>query len=133
MMSEDPIGLLLSRLYSLILSKSVEKRTDTIGKGHKFEDETSREIHFLASELGLETNPPRMTLHMPTLSGNEHQFDASFVKGRSIFVIECKNTQVAAKDYVYYFSAKILDYVQAFSANGDYLRMKHFSFNNPSD
>jgi len=112
-MSEDPIGLLLGRLYSLALSKSNGKRNNYVIEGHKFEDETSQEIYHLASELGLETNPPRMILRMPTVSGNEHQFDASFVKSDIIFVIECKNTRVAAKDYVYYFNAKIMDYVQA--------------------
>ena len=58
-------------------------------------------------------NPPRTTLNLPTRSGNVHQFDASFRGGKDIFVVECKNTREAAKNYLYYFNAEILDYIHA--------------------
>ena len=118
-MYEDPVGSLLCRLYLLVCSKLSVKKGNHIAEGHKFEDETSEQIYHLALELGLEPNPPRMTLQLPTLSGNLHQFDASFRSGKNIFVIECKNTRLAAKDYVYYFNAKILDYVLAIKKGSD--------------
>jgi len=112
-MCEDPVGSLLCRLYLLVYSKLSVKKGNHIAEGYKFEDETSEQIYHLALELGLEPNPPRMILQLPTLSGNLHQFDASFRHGKNIFVVECKNTRLAAKDYIYYFNAKILDYVLA--------------------
>ena len=53
------------------------------------------------------------TLNLPTLSGNAHQFDATFKQGGEIFLIECKDTREAAKEYLYTFNAKIMDYVDA--------------------
>jgi hypothetical protein len=37
-------------------------------------------------------------------------------------VVECKNTSTAAKDYLYYFNAKIMDYMDALSTgNGPFI------------
>jgi hypothetical protein len=109
----DEIGEILKSLYILSIKKRHTKEGSRPIDGHKFEDETSQQIYNLAQKQGLEPNPPRMTLQYPTVSGNQHQFDASFRIGNCIFVIECKNTKTAAKDYVYYFNAKILDYLLA--------------------
>jgi hypothetical protein len=110
----DSIGSLLCRLYDLCVSKLDDKGGNRIAKGHKFEDETSEQIYHFAREEGFEPNPPRTTLNLQTRSGNVHQFDASFRSGGEIFVVECKNTLEAAKEYLYVFNAKILDYVHAF-------------------
>lgn len=112
-MNEDSIGSLLCRLYDLCVSRMGEKGGDRIAEGHKFEDETSEQIYHFARDEGFDPNPPRTTLNLQTRSGNAHQFDASFRKGGEIFVVECKNTREAAKDYLYIFNAKILDYVHA--------------------
>jgi len=123
-MCENPVGPLLCRLYLLVYSKLSVKKGNHIAEGHKFEDETSEQIYHLALELGLEPNPPRMTLQLPTLSGNLHQFDASFRYGKNVYVIECKNTRLAAKDYIYYFNAKILDYVLASKERSEELTLR---------
>lgn len=112
-MDEDSIGSLLCRLYDLCVSKMDDKGGDRIAKGHRFEDETSEQIYHFARDEGFDPNPPRTTLNLQTRSGNVHQFDASFRSGGEIFVVECKNTLEAAKDYLYVFNAKILDYVHA--------------------
>jgi hypothetical protein len=107
------VGSLLCRLYELCLSKACHRGGDRIAEGHRFEDETAEQVYHFAREAGLDPNPPRMTLDLPTRSGNLHQFDASFRRGNEIFVVECKNTREAAKDYLYYFYAKIMDYLHA--------------------
>ena len=113
-MTESAIGPLLSRLYELCLSKTTSREGNRIAEGHKFEDETAQEIYQFALESGFEPNPPRTTLNLPTLSGNVHQFDASFRDSHNeVYVIECKNTREAAMDYVYFFNAKIMDYLHA--------------------
>ncbi|MBS7619332.1 hypothetical protein KEJ21_01605 [Candidatus Bathyarchaeota archaeon] len=112
-MSDDLVGSLFCRLYELCFLKSKEEAKDRIREGHKFEDEADEEIYSFAREVGFDPNPPRMTLELPTRSGNLHQFDASFRHKNSIFVVEYKNTQSAAKDYLYYFNAKIMDYLHA--------------------
>lgn len=112
-MDECSIGSLLCRLYDLCISKMDDKGGDRIAKGHKFEDETSEQIYHFAREEGFDPNPPRTMLNLQTRSGNVHQFDASFRSGGEIFVVECKNTLEAAKDYLYVFNAKILDYTHA--------------------
>jgi hypothetical protein len=71
----------------------------------------SNRIYDLALEMGFKPNPPRLTLDLPTRSDNKHQFDASFTNQNTYYLVECKNTQTAAKDYVYYFNSKILDYI----------------------
>jgi len=109
----NQIGEILKALYLSSVRKRHTGEGSRSAEGHKFEDETSQQIYNLAQKQGLEPNPPRMTLQLPTISGNLHQFDASFRSGNCIFVIECKNTRTAAKDYVYYFNAKILDYLLA--------------------
>jgi hypothetical protein len=112
-MAENPIGLLLNRLYDLCLIKMDHKEQNKSAEGHKFEDETSEQIYHFAREAGFDSDPPRTTLNLPTRSGNVHQFDASFRSGGNIFVVECKNTREAAKNYLYYFNAEILDYIHA--------------------
>ncbi|MCL4436327.1 MAG: hypothetical protein M1503_03055 [Thaumarchaeota archaeon] len=112
-MAETSTNLLLCRLYDLCISKIHEKGGNRIAAGHRFEDETAEQIYHFARDAGFDANPPRMTLNRPTRSGNIHQFDSSFKQGRDIFVVECKNTQEAAKEYLYTFNAKILDYVHA--------------------
>ena len=112
-MNEDPISSLLCRLYELCLLKADDKSGDRVREGHKFEDQTAQQVYFFTREIGLDAHPPRWTLQLPTLSGNYHQFDASFSFSRSIFVVECKNTKQAAKDYLYYFNAKLLDYLHS--------------------
>ncbi len=112
-MAETPVSLLLCRLYDLCVSKTKEKGGNRIVEGHKFEDETSEQIYHFARNSGFDTDPPRTTLNLPTLSGNAHQFDSSFKLGGEIFVVECKNTREAAKEYLYTFNAKIMDYVDA--------------------
>lgn len=111
-MGTDPIGNMLCKFYLLVKKKRIDVEGNN-SKGHLFEDETSEQVYYIAREEGLEPNPPRMTLQLPTISGNLHQFDASFRCGNKIFAIECKNTKIAAKDYVYYFNAKLLDYIFA--------------------
>ena len=113
------MGSLLCRLYELCLSKVGHRGGDRIAEGHRFEDETAEQVYHFAREAGLDPNPPRMTLDLPTRSGNLHQFDASFRRGSEIFVVECKNTREAAKDYLYYFNAKILDYLHAWIPGRD--------------
>jgi len=107
-----PVGEFLSRLYPLVCNAS-KKYMGTRGKGGKFEDETAEQIYSVAYELGFQPNPPRLTLDLPTISGNRHQFDASFQHENTYFLVECKNTKTAAKDYVYYFYSKILDHIYA--------------------
>jgi len=104
------IGPLFCRLYPLVKDASIKYR-GVKGKGHLFEDEVSRCIYGFAAEYGFESHPPRLTLDYGTFSGNRHQFDASFMKRDAFYFIECKNTKQAAKDYLYYFNAKIMDYV----------------------
>jgi hypothetical protein len=116
-MAEDPVGSLLCRLYELCILKANDKGGNRIAKGHIFEDETAEQVYYFAREVGLDPYPPRMTLELPTLSGNFHQFDASFRYEHDIFVVECKNTKQAAKDYLYYFNAKIMDYIHSTSSN----------------
>lgn len=112
-MAEAPVNLLMCRLYELCVSKTHEKCGNRIAAGYKFEDETAEQIYYFARNSGFEANPPRTTLNLPTLSGNAHQFDSSFKQGGEIFVVECKNTREAAKEYLYTFNAKILDYIDA--------------------
>lgn len=112
-MSESPVSPLLMRLYELCISKIKEKGANRVVAGHKFEDETSEQIYHFARTSGYDANPPRTTLNLPTLSGNAHQFDATFKQGGEIFLIECKDTREAAKEYLYTFNAKIMDYVDA--------------------
>ena len=112
-LAEDQVSLLLSRLYELCVSKTSGKGSNRIIEGHKFEDETSEQIYHFARESGFDPYPPRTTLNLPTRSGNLHQFDSAFRLGNEIFVVECKNTREAAKEYLYTFNAKILDYVHA--------------------
>ena len=110
-MAEDPVGSLLCRLYELCLTKASEKGGNRIAEGHGFEDEAAEQVYHFAREVGLDPIPPRMILDLPTRSGNLHQFDTMFRHGNEIYVVECKNTREAAKDYLYYFNAKILDYL----------------------
>jgi len=112
-MDEDPVGSLLCRLYELCVGKADDKGGNRVVEGHRFEDETSEQIYHFAREVGLDPNPPRTTLLMPTVSGNVHQFDGCLRSGETIFVVECKNTREAAKDYLYYFNAIIMDYTQS--------------------
>lgn len=104
------IGPLLCMLYPLV-QDAVLKYKGVKGKGHLFEDEISRCIYSFAIKYGFDSHPPRLTLDYDTFSGNRHQFDASLMKRDAIYLIECKNTQKAAKDYLYYFNAKVMDYV----------------------
>jgi hypothetical protein len=104
------IGPLLCLLFPLVQDAASRYR-GVKGKGHLFEDEVSRCIYDFAIEYGFDSHPPRLTLDYDTYSGNQHQFDASLMKRDSVYLIECKNTQKAAKDYLYYFNAKIMDYV----------------------
>ena len=113
LMAESPVSPLLIRLYELCTSKTQERGSNRVVAGHKFEDETSEQIYHFARNSGYEANPPRTTLNLPTLSGNAHQFDASFEQGGEIFLVECKDTREAAKEYLYTFNAKIMDYVDA--------------------
>lgn len=115
-MSADSIGNLLCRLYVLARTKVNLRKGNRVAEGYRFEDETSQQIYHFAREEGLEPNPPRTTLRLPTVSGNLHQFDGSFRYAEHVYVVECKNTQAAAKDYIHYFNAKILDYVLAAEA-----------------
>jgi hypothetical protein len=123
-MSGDPVGKILQRLYLLASKRPHTGEGSRSAEGHKFEDETSQQIFDIALQEGLEPNPPRMVLQLPTVSGNLHQFDASFGSGNCVFVIECKNTKTAAKDYVYYFNAKILDYLLAAELDGKELTLR---------
>jgi len=108
-MAENPVSSLLCRLYELCSSKT--NVLSRVSDGHRFEEETAEQVYYFAREVGLNPNPPRMTLNLPTRSGNVHQFDVSFGLGESLFVLECKDTREAAKDYLYYFNAKIMDYL----------------------
>ena len=106
------IGKFLTKLYPIVC-KATEKYKDTQGKGAKFEDEVSQSIYDLALESGFKPNTPRYTLRLPTRSNNKHQFDASFTNNKTYYLVECKNTQSAAKDYLYYFNSKIMDYTHS--------------------
>lgn len=112
MAQSTPVGEFLSRLYPLVCEAS-EKYSGKYSKGRTFEDKTAEQIYAVARELGFQPNPPRLTLELPTLSGNRHQFDASFQHENIYYLVECKNTKTAAKDYIYYFYSKILDYIYA--------------------
>jgi hypothetical protein len=112
-MVESQDSLLLCRLYELCISPINKKGKNRVVAGHRFEDETSEQIYHFAREAGFDAYPPRTTLNLPTRSGNRHQFDSAFRRGGEIFVVECKNTREAAKEYLYTFNAKILDYVHA--------------------
>ena len=112
MAQATPVGEFLSRLYPLVCEAS-EKYSGKYSKGRTFEDKTAEQIYSVARELGFHPYPPRLTLELPTVSGNRHQFDASFQREDTYYLVECKNTKTAAKDYLYYFYSKILDYVYA--------------------
>ena len=114
MAQATPVGEFLSRLYPLVCEAS-EKYSGKYRKGRTFEDKTAEQIYAVARELGFQPNPPRLTLELPTISGNRHQFDASFQHENTYYLVECKNTITAAKDYIYYFYSKILDYIYASS------------------
>jgi len=114
-MTAGVVGEFLCRLYPLVCQ--VSEKYDGRDKGRRFEDETSEEIYSLAYEQGFQPNPPRLTLELPTISGNRYQFDASFRHDNTWYLVECKNTRTAAMDYVYYFNSKILDYLYATSNN----------------
>jgi hypothetical protein len=116
-MAEDPVGSLLCRLYDLCRAKRGDRGGNRVREGHKFEDEASEQVYYYAREVGLDPNPSRTTLDLPTRSGNLHQFDALLMSGNEYVVVECKNTKEAAKDYLYYFNAKIRDYLEV--ANAD--------------
>ena len=103
------IGQFLLQLYPIVCDATA-KYLGQRGKGPKFEDEVSEHIYDVAIELGYQPNKPRYTLDLPTRSNNKHQFDASFTSKDTYYLVECKNTQTAAMDYVYYFNSKILDY-----------------------
>jgi len=107
---ESDIGPLLCRLFPLVC-EAAKKYVGITRKGHIFEDEIAKSVYIFANESGFLSHPPRTTLNYDTRSGNRHQFDASFRKRDRVFLIECKNTKQAAKDYLYYFNAKIMDYV----------------------
>jgi len=108
-MMESDIGPLLCLLYDLVKDAALRYK-GVKRKGSLFEDEVSRCIYQFADEYGFESHPPRLTLDYSTFSGNTHQFDASLMKRNTLYLIECKNTKQAAKDYLYYFNAKIMDY-----------------------
>ena len=96
----------------MVKEEAKTKRKGTrIRAGHVFEDATAQRVYLQARDLGLRPNPPRYTLDYPTLSGNTYQFDGSFTHQDTVYVIECKRTRMAAKEYIYYFNSKILDYV----------------------
>ncbi len=116
-MAQDPVGSLLCRLYDLCLAKCGERGGDRVREGHRFEDEAAEQVYHHAREVGLDPNPSRTTLDLPTRSGNVHQFDALLMRGNEYVVVECKNTKEAAKDYLYYFNAKIRDYLEAESSD----------------
>jgi len=119
------IDSLLSALYLLVKEEEKEITSRTgIGAGHAFEDTTAQKIYFHAKELGLRPNPPRYTLDYPTFSGNVHQFDASFRFGNITYVIECKKRKMAAKEHIYYFNSKVLDYVLGAKVRGESFPMK---------
>jgi hypothetical protein len=105
------VGSLLCRLYPLVCLSS-SKYDGVERKGPRFEAEVAEQVYRFALESGFNAHPPRMSLSYGTVSGNVHQFDASFSHRDGIFLVECKNTRQAAKDYLYYFNAKILDYAQ---------------------
>ena len=107
----SPVGSLLCRLYPIVSLSSV-KYDGVERKGPKFEDDVAEQVYRFALESGFDAHPPRMNLNYSTVSGNVHQFDASFSHRDDIFLVECKNTRQAAKDYLYYFNAKIMDYAQ---------------------
>ena len=106
------IGHFLFKLYPIVCD-ATEKYQGLRGKGSQFEDEVSEHIYDVALESGFKPNTPRYTLALSTRSNNKHQFDASFTWKNTYYLVECKNTQTAAKDYVYYFNSKILDYAHA--------------------
>lgn len=114
MAQTTPVGEFLSRLYPLVCEAS-KKYSGKYSKGRTFEDKTAEQIYAVARELGFQPNPPRLTLELPTISGNRHQFDASFQHENTYYLVECKNTKTAAKDYIYYFYSIILDYIYASS------------------
>lgn len=104
------IGPLLCLLYDLV-KDAASRYKGVKRKGRLLEDEVSRCIYEFAYEYGFESHPPRLTLDYTTFSGNKHQFDASLMKRNTLYLIECKNTKQAAKDYLYYFNAIIRDYI----------------------
>jgi len=119
------IDSLLSTLYLLVKeeTKKTKGKTD-IGAAHVFEDTTAQKIYHHAKELGLQPNPQRYTLNYPTFSGNTYQFDASFRLGNITYVIECKKRKMAAREHIYYFNSKVLDYVLGARVRGGSFPMK---------
>lgn len=111
-------------MYNLVRSEATQKDKSSSRIGYKFENIAAQRIYHLAKELGLKPNPPRYTLKYPTFSGNFHQFDNSFTFKRIIYVIECKRREVSAKDHIYYFNSKILDYLFGAKVRRENLPMK---------
>ncbi len=120
------IDELLSRLYLLVKeeARAAAQSGTSAGGGHRFEEATAQKVYAHARDLGLRPNPPRHTLERPTLSGIQHQFDSSFAFGDSVYVIECKRRNITAKEHVFYFSSKILDYMLGASVVGEVLPMQ---------
>jgi hypothetical protein len=110
-MSEPPsdIGEFLKKLYPVVCD-ATDKYKKIRKKGAQFEDEVSEHIYDVARDLGYSPYKPRYTLELPTRSNNKHQFDAAFTSKDTYYLVECKNTQTAGMDYIYYFNSKILDY-----------------------
>ena len=57
--------------------------------------------------------PSRQVLDWPTISGNQYQFDALFTTSEYTHAIECKRKKLTTNENLFYFNAKILDYVLA--------------------
>lgn len=84
--------------------------------GHEFEDKVAREIWQCARLSNVQTLPSRHTLDLPTVSGQKHQFDASYRIDKNFHLFECKRTKTTPIEDVYYFNAKIIDYALKFNS-----------------
>src|SRR2546426_10243230 len=122
-MNLGPLDPVYRELYAL--TKEEESRPNTgsrIQAGHSFEDETFQAVYSRARECDLKALPPRQKLDLPTASGNQYQFDATFTHGGTFYLLECKRRQITAMEHVYYFASKVMDHRLALRTNGPRLK-----------
>lgn len=119
-----PLDELLFALFELVKREESLEVADRAAAGHAFEDRASQKVYLVAKTLGLQAYPPRSTLPLPTFSGLEYQLDASCAWGQNVCLIECKRRKLSVREQIYYFNAKIIDYVLGCMSEGRGERFK---------
>jgi hypothetical protein len=100
-------------LYETVRNEARYGNKTSSEEGFAFEDRVSDSIFKMSKKLGFTSYPSRHILDWPSLSGNKYQFDASFSIGDTVYLVECKRKKFSTNENMFYFSAKLMDYLFA--------------------